>query len=532
MVDVDPFPYLGAAGCQQNAGAQGCYKRPMDLDFGPDGSLYVIEWGSGFGGNNLDSGIYRIDYTAGDRRPVAHATRHARQRARRRSTSSSRARARTTRRARALSFAWDFDNNGTTDSTEANPAHTYTNPGSYTATLRVTDAGGLTAVDNVQVVAGNTRPVVTIEIPENGQFAAFGDKVPYKISVTDAQDGSTGSGISCSDVTLNVSLGHDLHAHTLSTHTGCEGTVDTLLTSGHGDTANVFTVLEAIYTDKGATGSVPLTGRAEAILPPKRKQAEFYSSTGRAANGTGGGDPGVQIEDTTDAGAGKNIGFIEDGDYVSFNPVSLKDIRALTFRVASGGAGGRHRGAPRLADRHARRERGGRQHRRLADVDERDAAARRARPPGRTSCSSCSATRRTTAACSTSTGSRPSARAPRRPRRRRSSADATPKTGAAPLEVHFTGTATDDDAEPGDTLTYKWDFGVAGHHRRHLDREGPDLHVRAGGHLQRDVHGHRRAGRALVRHGAGRGHRRRLRARRTCGRTSSTATRWTPTAGT
>ena len=163
----------------------------------------------------------------------------------RRSTCSSRARARTIPRARRSRFAWDFDNNGTTDSTAANPTHTYTNPGSYTATLRVTDAGGLTAVDNVQVVAGNTRPVVTIEIPENGQFAAFGDKVPYKISVTDAQDGSTGSGISCSDVTLNVSLGHDLHAHTLSTHTGCEGTVDTLLTSGHGDTANVFTVLEA-----------------------------------------------------------------------------------------------------------------------------------------------------------------------------------------------------------------------------------------------------------------------------------------------
>ena len=51
----------------------GGYLRPMDMEFGPDGSLYVIEWGSGFGGNNPDSGIYRIDYTQGDRRPVAHA---------------------------------------------------------------------------------------------------------------------------------------------------------------------------------------------------------------------------------------------------------------------------------------------------------------------------------------------------------------------------------------------------------------------------------------------------------------------------
>ena len=43
-VDVDPF-----AGCGHDG-----YLRPMDLDFGPDGSLYVIEWGSGFGGNNAD----------------------------------------------------------------------------------------------------------------------------------------------------------------------------------------------------------------------------------------------------------------------------------------------------------------------------------------------------------------------------------------------------------------------------------------------------------------------------------------------
>ena len=43
------------------------------MEFGPDGSLYVIDWGSGFNGNNADSGIFRIDYVKGARRPVAHA---------------------------------------------------------------------------------------------------------------------------------------------------------------------------------------------------------------------------------------------------------------------------------------------------------------------------------------------------------------------------------------------------------------------------------------------------------------------------
>ena len=50
------------------------FLRPMDFEFGPDGALYLIEWGTGFGGNNDDSGIYRIDYIAGDRAPIAVAS--------------------------------------------------------------------------------------------------------------------------------------------------------------------------------------------------------------------------------------------------------------------------------------------------------------------------------------------------------------------------------------------------------------------------------------------------------------------------
>ena len=47
----------------------------MDMEFGPDGALYVIEWGSGFNGNNADSGIYRIDYIERRRRPRSRTPR-------------------------------------------------------------------------------------------------------------------------------------------------------------------------------------------------------------------------------------------------------------------------------------------------------------------------------------------------------------------------------------------------------------------------------------------------------------------------
>jgi PKD repeat protein len=41
-----------------------------------------------------------------------------------------------------LTYAWDFRNDGTTDSTTRNPLYTYTTPGTYTVNLTVTNAAG------------------------------------------------------------------------------------------------------------------------------------------------------------------------------------------------------------------------------------------------------------------------------------------------------------------------------------------------------------------------------------------------------
>ena len=41
----------------------------MNIEFGPDGSLYVLDYGSGYFGGSEDSAVYRIDYTKGNRTP-------------------------------------------------------------------------------------------------------------------------------------------------------------------------------------------------------------------------------------------------------------------------------------------------------------------------------------------------------------------------------------------------------------------------------------------------------------------------------
>jgi PKD repeat protein len=54
------------------------------------------------------------------------------------------------------SWAWDFDNNGTVDSTLQNPTHQYTVPGNYTAKLTATNAAGSTSITHTIVVKAAT----------------------------------------------------------------------------------------------------------------------------------------------------------------------------------------------------------------------------------------------------------------------------------------------------------------------------------------------------------------------------------------
>ena len=44
--------------------------RPIDMEFGPDGALYLIEYGTTWG-KNENAKLVRIDYIRGNRPPVA-----------------------------------------------------------------------------------------------------------------------------------------------------------------------------------------------------------------------------------------------------------------------------------------------------------------------------------------------------------------------------------------------------------------------------------------------------------------------------
>jgi hypothetical protein len=177
----------------------------------------------------------------------------------------------------------------------------------------------------VPITSGNTTPSVQLTAPAHGGMFAFGDNVPYSVSVTDPEDGT----INCSRVVVTPALGHDQHAHPLDPQTGCTGTIATRNDGGHGADANLFYVADAVYTDGGATGVPALTGRAQALLQPKHQQAEHFT-----------GSSGIRVVSQAGAEAGARIGDISNNDWISFTPMNLTNINQVSFRVSSPGPGG------------------------------------------------------------------------------------------------------------------------------------------------------------------------------------------------
>jgi PKD repeat protein len=224
-----------------------------------------------------------------------------------------------------ITFAWDFDGDGKIDSTLPNPSFTYKSNGNYKAKVTVTDNKKASSSMFIPITVGNNAPVVTITSPAAGGFFAWGDTLSYTVTVTDAEDAV----IDCTKVKVTPALGHDQHSHPSATQTGCTGSFQTVMSDTNSE--NTFYYITATYTDNGGVNAAPLTGTSTLKYLSKDRQAEYY-------DGWSGGV--LQTEGTTDTGAGRDVGFIENGSWLVFKAMDLMNISGINARVASAGAGG------------------------------------------------------------------------------------------------------------------------------------------------------------------------------------------------
>ncbi|WP_327107492.1 PQQ-dependent sugar dehydrogenase [Nonomuraea glycinis] len=240
------------------------FDNPMDLEFGPDGALYVLEYGDGYFQENPDAQLARIDYIGRDGNhspiPAAAASVTAGLAP---LTVQFTSDGTTDPDGDRLQYAWDFNADGRVDSRRAEASYTFKENGLFNATLKVTDSRGRSAATSVRIVIGNAPPVVELVRPATGDPFAFGDLVQFEVRVTDDQP------VDCSRVTVDYILGHDEHGHGQSTARGCTGSIQTTVPSGHDPGTDDLTgVFVATYTDSGEGDLPPLTGTARVVLDP------------------------------------------------------------------------------------------------------------------------------------------------------------------------------------------------------------------------------------------------------------------------
>ena len=169
------------------------FSHPIDMAFGPNGDLYVLEYGTGWFVKNDDARLVRIEFNGGNRKPAVQVS------------------ASQTAGAVPLNVAFsaegtkDFDGDALTYQWKIyskaggqpavldgpNPSLTFQKPGQYKAILTVKDDKGLSDSRELAIVAGNQPPVVTLAVTKgNKSFYFPGEPIAYQVGVFDKEDGS------------------------------------------------------------------------------------------------------------------------------------------------------------------------------------------------------------------------------------------------------------------------------------------------------------------------------------------------------
>ncbi|CAM4230433.1 malectin domain-containing carbohydrate-binding protein [Zobellia roscoffensis] len=302
----------------------------IDMEIGPDGHMYILEYGVGCCKDGDGSGrLVRVDYTGivTNSPPIVSAEADVEDGPLDLEVSFTSDGTYDPDGDTGLIYEWNFGDGTPIVSGVTETQHTYTTEGIYNAQLKVIDGDGAEGVKNITIYAGNTKAQFKFNSPLDGGIMGWGDDINIDLEVVDAEDGSTsGSGIDCADVNIVPSLGHLNHFHDGNTLDGCPKNY-TLEYDGHnidgGD--DLFYVLGSNYKDKGN-----LTSFGQIQLHPKRKEAEFYDEQN-----------GVQVIDNTDLlEGGVQAIRVNHNSYIVLEGRNLSNISSVKYYVASNTTGG------------------------------------------------------------------------------------------------------------------------------------------------------------------------------------------------
>lgn len=163
----------------------------IDMEVGPDGRLYLLEYGTGWFQKNPDAGLSRIDYTSGNRPPKIDAVNIDKTTGSLPFSGTASVSAKDPENDQ-LTYDWHFGNGTTKETTTPQVGFNYTAPGDYKLYVTVKDShGDSSQSEAIDLYAGNETPEVDIQLNNaNKSFYLPGRPVQYSVNVKDKDDTS------------------------------------------------------------------------------------------------------------------------------------------------------------------------------------------------------------------------------------------------------------------------------------------------------------------------------------------------------
>ena len=169
------------------------FNHIIDMEMGPNGEIYLLEYGNDWFAANPDAMLARIDYSEGNRTPVAKIAADQTVGAPPFTVSFSSEGSFDYDPDDELSYQWSFEGDEV-QSEEPNPQYTFKKAGVYPVTLTLVDEEGESSSKTMEIEVGNEPPQVAIALASNASF--YWDNIPieYQVKVSDKEDGSLENG--------------------------------------------------------------------------------------------------------------------------------------------------------------------------------------------------------------------------------------------------------------------------------------------------------------------------------------------------
>ena len=166
------------------------WHNAIDMEVGPDGKFYVLEYGTGWFAKNDDAGLSRIDFNSGNRAPKIEQISVDKTSGGLPLTVKATVNAKDPEKD-PVTYVWTTGNGQTKETKTPEAELSFDKTGEYNISVEVKDDKGASAKSSmVNIYAGNTAPDVSVTVNGNQSFYFPGKPVAYSVSVNDKEDGT------------------------------------------------------------------------------------------------------------------------------------------------------------------------------------------------------------------------------------------------------------------------------------------------------------------------------------------------------